>query len=479
MELVGQKILIVDDEPLFLQTTGQLLRKEGAECETAVDAGSALDALEKQEFDLILTDLNMPGNLRWELLKAGRERWSHVPMIVITGVPTLPSAIESLRLGVTDYLLKPVGFPELLASVRRGLVSGSKKSTGEGPHENIPARDRLELEEPLIGESPAMQELKAMIDRVASSNAHVLICGATGTGKELVARWIHRNSRRRLSPFLVVDCNATESQQLSTNLFGTAFPGQSPTSGLMEKVSGGCVFLDEVAELPEAFQPKLLRVIQNQQILPVGSQNSQPVDVRFISATQRKIESEIATGRFRQDLYYRLGVLSLSLPPLRERGEDILLLAEHFWKSASPSPNQPLKLDQSAKRALLDYHWPGNVRELRNAIHTAATFSSEGTITVAELPAEISQPSSLSQNSSVPREDSLIAAESEPAHFGMPIADASLTERRAEVEKAYLLELIESSRGNVTHAARKANMSRQGFHKLLKRHGLSASKFRD
>lgn len=496
MELVGYRILIVDDEPLFLQTTGQLLRKEGADCETAVDAQSAMRALEGDDFDLILTDLNMPGNLRWELLKAGRQRWSHVPMIVITGVPTLPSAIESLRLGVTDYLLKPVGFPELLASIRRA-IAGHGKQLGSIQADSELPRSAEPQEEMLIGDSPAMVELKSMMDRIAHSSAHVLIVGETGTGKELVGKIVHRQSSRRDRRFEVVDCVGAEADQLSTTLFGTANQGQPSVPGLLDRAKGGCVFLDEVAELPSAFQPKLLRALQNQEFVPVGGQLPNSMDVRFISATQRRMETEIAHGRFRQDLYYRLGVLSLTIPPLRQRGDDVLLLAQHFWRTISPLPSQKLEFDDDARQALLNYNWPGNVRELRNVVQRIATLSADGRVGLAALPHEIVHRRESHPASELATQDSRSDQDSEhqpmanagnPAHAGNaaqavnPVQagnDVPLNERRAELERAYLLELIESSRGNVTHAARKANMSRQGFHKLLKRHGLSASKYRN
>jgi len=431
MELVGQKILIVDDEPLFLQTTGQLLRKEGAECETAVDAHSGLKALERGDFDLILTDLNMPGNLRWELLKAGRERWSHVPMIVVTGVPTLPSAIESLRLGVTDYLLKPVGYPELLASIRRAIASHAIQRRLAGSSATTGGSNFHGEQDVLIGESPVMQDLKSMIERIASSDAHVLIVGDTGTGKELVARMIHRQSRRRDKVFQMVDCIAAETEPLAASLFGTAHPGQPPVMGLLERASEGCVFLSEVAELPAAFQPRLLRAVQSQVIVPLGSHASHSVDVRFVSATQRKMETEISAGRFRQDLYFRLGVLSVSIPTLRERGEDVLLLAEHFWKTAAPA-QRALDLDEAARQALLEYHWPGNVRELRNVVLRAATFSVNGRVTLAHLPPEIVQkvkPGAVSEPSTV---DLRAESHGDSRPVGLASAEGTLDEKRAE-----------------------------------------------
>ncbi|HAC92370.1 MAG TPA: sigma-54-dependent Fis family transcriptional regulator [Planctomycetaceae bacterium] len=483
MELVGKKILIVDDEPLFLQTTCQLLRNEGADCSTAVDAPSALVELEKKsaearEFDLVLTDLNMPGNLRWELLQAGRHRWSHVPMIVITGVPSLPSAIESLRLGVTDYLLKPVAFPELLTSVRRALANAVSRPDSAQTVVLSEGRRPADYEE-IIGSSDAMLSVLAVIGRVARSSAHVLISGETGTGKELVARTIHRQSSRSDRKFVVVDCNAVVEQQLTADLFGMVLSDRSVESGLLAEADRGTLFLDEITALPLTFQPKLLRVVQHQEMVPVGSKTPQGIDVRFISATQGNLEDCIAGGTFRQDLYYRLGVLSLELPPLRQRGEDVIELAEHFWRLSVPEKNASLQLTPSARELLLAYQWPGNVRELKNVIQRSAMLASSDVLDVCDLPAEMER--SVDQGRTmqpVQRGTTSIRAGHTPENSS-EASDATFHARRAETERTYLLQLMESSRGNVTHAARKANMSRQGIHKLLKRHGMSAADFRE
>lgn len=455
MELSGKRLLIVDDEPLFLQTTCQLLQKAGADCQTAVDAPSALTRLEKSDFDLILTDLNMPGNLRWELLQAGRQRWAHVPMIVITGVPSLPSAIESLRLGVTDYLLKPVAFPELLSSIQRTLATTTSTMSATASQANS------QVGEMVVGSSPAMREVLSMVDRLAESPAHVLISGETGTGKELVARIIHQRSRNRSGQFQIVDCNTIVEDQLALDLFGRVDSVQGNRVGLLEQANGGSIFLDEVAELPLSLQPKLLRVVQNQEFIPLGSSTPQKISVRFISSTQRKMDEETSAGRFRNDLYYRLGVLSISLPPLRDRGEDIILLAEHFMKeTASPT----LQISDAAKKSLLAYGWPGNVRELRNTVLRAAMFTKNKVIDIQDLPNEITR----------------AAVDSTDVTSSISTAgiDRSLHEKRQELERAYLLRLLGDSKGNVTHAAQKANMSRQGFHKLLKRHQISAADYR-
>ncbi|MFO0944070.1 MAG: sigma 54-interacting transcriptional regulator, partial [Pirellulales bacterium] len=260
---------------------------------------------------------------------------------------------------------------------------------------------------------------------------------------------------------------------LALDLFGSV-EGQSRNPGLLEKADGGSIFLDEVAELPLSLQPKLLRVVQNQEFTPVGSASPIRINVRFISSTQRRLEEEAMAGRFRNDLYYRLGVLSITLPPLRDRGEDVLLLAEHFLKEHG---HDHLSITASAKKALLAYQWPGNVRELRNVIIRAATFSSGQSIDVDDLPAEITRTAAITSATVAATTTSLEYSTSEA--FGLSEGvDSSLQEKRLELERVYLLKLLEDSRGNVTHAAQKANMSRQGFHKLLKRHQISAADYR-
>jgi len=276
-----------------------------------------------------------------------------------------------------------------------------------------------------------------------------------------------------------VYCNAVFEQQLTADLFGMVLSDRSVESGLLAEADLGTLFLDEITALPLTFQPKLLRVVQHQEMVPVGSKTPQGIDVRFISATQCNLEDCIAGGTFRQDLYYRLGVLSLELPPLRQRGEDVIELAEHFWRLSVPEKNASLQLTPSARELLLAYQWPGNVRELKNVIQRSAMLASSDVLDVCDLPGEMER--SVDQGRTmqpVQRGTTSIRAGHIPENSS-EASDATFHARRAETERTYLLQLMESSRGNVTHAARKANMSRQGIHKLLKRHGMSAADFRE
>ncbi|MFG0332884.1 MAG: sigma-54-dependent transcriptional regulator, partial [Maioricimonas sp. JB049] len=331
-----KRILIADDEPLYLRTTGQLLRNAGYECACVPDGEAALEKLRNEPFDLILSDLNMPGNLRFELLQQGRTRWAHIPLVVITGVPTLPSAIESVRLGIADYLLKPVKYEDLLASVERVLSQPGAAVSEATAHQPDVAALTAKFPE-MIGRSAPMLEVLEIIERVAQTDTNVLISGESGTGKEVVARAIHNHSRRREHNFQVIDCTAIPESLFESVLFGHlkgAFTGAvRDQEGLLSRSDRGIAFFDELGELPMASQAKLLRAVQEQAFTPVGKNQLVHIDTRYICATNRDLQDEVSAGRFRRDLFYRLAVIHMELPPLRARGDDVILLAEAFLKT--------------------------------------------------------------------------------------------------------------------------------------------------
>lgn len=456
------RILIADDEPLFLRTTAALLRKEGFDCVGAPTGTAALEALSKEKFDLVLSDLNMPGNFKLELLKEGRSRWPDMPLIVVTGAPSLPTAIESVRLGITDYLLKPVKLDDLLSSIRRALAH--RERTREPRNGDGRAVDRSRLPE-IIGESPPMQELFEIIERVADTDTNILITGESGTGKEAVARAIHRLSGRSKGPFQVIDCTAIPETLFESILFGHvrgAFTGAvKDQEGLLKEADKGTAFFDEIGELPGTLQSKLLRVIQEQTFIPVGKTAAVTVDTRFICATNRDLELEVNAGRFRRDLYYRLAVIHIELPPLRERGDDVILLADHFLQLLQGSDARIKALAPEAAALLRQYNWPGNIRELRNAMERGIAMAREDAITLADLPPAVQR------FTDQPGGDSRL-------HGGA----TSHAEVLGDAEREYLASLLEKNSGNVAQSAREAGLSRQGLHKLLKKHGLEASKYR-
>jgi two-component system response regulator HydG len=455
------RILIADDEPLFLRTTAELLRKEGFDCTCAPNGIAALEALAKEKFDLVLSDLNMPGNFKLELLKEGRSKWPEMPLIVVTGAPSLPTAIESVRLGITDYLLKPVKLDDLVSSIRRALAHRDRVEHRKETTRATPDRSRLAE---IIGESPSMYELFEIIERVADTDTNVLITGESGTGKEAVARAIHRLSGRAAEPFQVIDCTAIPETLFESILFGHArgaFTGAvKDQAGLLKEADQGTAFFDEIGELPATLQSKLLRVIQEQTFIPVGKTTAVTVDTRFICATNRDLELEVNTGRFRRDLYYRLAVIHIELPPLRERDDDVILLAEHFLRTLNDTNSKVTGLSPEATALLRQYGWPGNIRELRNAIERGLALARGAEITPADLPVQVR------------RVQSPLVANAGPG------AAATHADALSDAERGFLASLLKKNSGNVAQSAREAGLSRQGLHKLLKKHGLDANEFR-
>ncbi len=461
------RILVVDDEPLYLRTTGDLLRKAGYECVCVADAHAAMEALSQEPFDLVLSDLNMPGNLKLELLHRRREFWPNVPMIVITGVPSLPSAIESVRLGIADYLLKPVKYEDLLASIRRVLSQSSLVLDTQvaDPTELSQSRDDVFKTFPeIIGESEPMREVLEIIARVARTDTNVLVSGESGTGKEVVAQAIHQHSRRHSQPFQVVDCTAIPESLFESVMFGHAkgaFTGAvQDQEGLLKQCDQGTAFIDELGELPLPSQAKLLRAVQDQAFTPVGKSQLVRVDTRFVCATNRDLEEEILAGRFRQDLFYRLAVIHIELPPLRQRGRDVILLAERFLRQFQRPDQRVTGLSNEVSECFLRYRWPGNIRELRNVVERAMALANSETIQLSDLPKPLLERSDTSTSDftfgEISREEALDAA-----------------------DYKYLNGLLAKHGGNVSKAARQAGLSRQGMHKLLAKHGIDAADFRD
>jgi DNA-binding NtrC family response regulator len=465
-------LLLADDEPLYLQATSQLLRKAGYECTCVSDAHAAIEALKDGSIDLVLTDLNMPGNLKLELLRAGREQWPGVPLIVVTGVPSLPTAIESVRLGIADYLVKPVKFDVLLNCVRRVLES--RESTSESPSESLAegnARDPLCPPVPsIVGSSEPIRTLNDMIRRVAQSEANVLISGESGTGKELVAQAIHHASRRAGHKMQVIDCTSIPEPLFESILFGHikgSFTGAVDDQvGLLIQADQGTAFFDEIGELPITLQPKLLRVIQEQTIVPVGKTEVTKLDTRFICATNRNLMDEVNADRFRRDLFYRLSVLHLEVPPLRERGDDVIELAHHFLRSLRPPGKSVLGFTDSCLQRFRQYPWPGNVRELRNAVESALALCDSPEIGIQDMPEWIR------------RDAANLPRPSDPA-LSENLVGLSRDQALGSTDKHYFEALMRQYNGNISRAAKHAQLSRQTLHKLLNKHGISAAQFRD
>jgi two-component system response regulator PilR (NtrC family) len=366
--------LIVDDEPDILELLELTLKKMGLHCHAAQNITQAIDLLHKEKIDLCFTDMKLPDGTGLELVKHIQNLDPQIPVAVITAYGSMQTAIDALKHGAFDFVSKPLQLDTLRNLVNTALKL--KKSTGEISND---------IKEVLLGESPEIQHIHKMVSKLARSQAPVFIQGESGTGKELVARQIHMQSPRNDQPFIAVNCGAIPTELMESELFGHrkgSFTGaESNKEGLFMAANGGTLFLDEIAELPTHMQVKLLRAIQERAIRPIGEQKEHNIDVRILSATNKDIRNLVKSGGFREDLYYRLNVIELKLPPLRARGQDIKLLAIRILEKIDPSS----RLSKGALDALLDYPFPGNIRELENLLHRAVALSENNTIEAADL----------------------------------------------------------------------------------------------
>ncbi len=480
-------ILIVDDEPLFGTTTQQFLQSRGFDVQYVPDGHEGERAIRSNRFDLIVADLDMPGNRQLEFLKTCRLEFTDTPFIVVTGRPSLPSAIEGIRHGIHDYFLKPIDLDDLLHSVERARcniaepsVSGAGEPAGTGAGEPAragagePAEPTHATEEPfheILGESLAALTLKHLAGRAARSNATALIRGESGTGKELLAREIHSQSLRKTGPFVTVDCASIPENLIESALFGTdhshATSSLNPQIGFVAAANGGTLFLDQIGEVPPTIQSKLLRLLQFGTYTPVGSTDENKVDVRVLAATQHDLSTKAQEGTFRTDLYYRLAVLELICPPLRDRHGDIPLLADAFIKRiAHRDQTNPFEWKPEAIEALSEHRWPGNIRELQNVTERIACLTTDSQIDAMAVNQAIENKSTQSMPT--------------PLQVEEPVEIPNFTHQDflSNNEKLYIEDLMRRNQGNVSRAAKEAKMSRQGLHKALLRLGINASNFR-
>lgn len=434
---VGKKVIIVDDEVDTLDACNQILRKSGYTVETFNDPVKALERLREQSFDLMISDLKIPRMDGIELLKEVKRLDPEIAVVIITGYASIETAVESIKEGAYDYIPKPFTPDELRLVVRKALENQ------ELLRENRDLRERLAKsgeENALIGESEGLGQVKRLIEKVAETDSTVLIYGETGTGKELVAREIHRQSKRKESPMITINCAAIPRELLESELFGHekgAFTGAlRRKKGSFELADGGTLFLDEIGDMSLELQVKLMRALQEREIKPVGSERKMTVDVRILAATNRDLKSAMDRGDFREDLFYRLNVMQINIPPLRERKEDVPLLSRHFLDKYRRKFNKSIKgLVPEALAAMTNYRWPGNVRELENAIERAMILEEGELLHMGSLfnPADVGagfKPAATKESqSSVPRQ-------SDPAQF--PSLD--------KVERDYILQVLEATR---------------------------------
>ena len=379
------RILVVDDSVDTLEVIRRSLNFEGYQVFTAPGAPEAIRCLEQEAVDLVITDLKMPRVSGLDLVRHIRENYRNTEVVMITGFPSVGSAVKAIKAGAEEYLAKPFTEAELLAAVRNAMdklrVRNASRATGKTPPSQYG----------LIGGSSAMQTVFSAIAKAAPTHATVLITGESGTGKELVARAIHYNSPRRSAPFVPINCSSIPEPLLESELFGHvrgAFTGAAESrAGFFQAADGGTIFLDEISDTSVAMQGKLLRVLQNGEVIMVGSSKPRKVDVRNVAATNKDLAALVRKGLFREDLYFRLNVLAIHVPPLRERGDDILLLIRHFAaRFAAEMGKPPPRFSDAALRALRSHHWPGNVRELENVLHRLVVMTEGDMVEVSDLP---------------------------------------------------------------------------------------------
>jgi len=449
--VAAAKILIVEDDAVARKNLHHVLKKEGYEVLVAETGVRGADMLQKEGFDLVLTDLKMDRVDGFEILKRTQDFQPDTEVIIITAYATVDTAVQALKMGAYHYIAKPYKIDEIRKVVKEALLKRRLVL------ENRQLREALDCpsEVPaIIGKSKSMMEVIRTIRQIASSDANVLVLGESGTGKELVARAVHHLSSRKKKKFVAFNCGSFTEELIASELFGHekgAFSGAiKEKAGLLEVAEGGTVFLDEIGDMPHAMQVRLLRAIQEKEIQRVGGVNTIPIDVRFIAATHRDLQKDIEKGFFRQDLFYRLNVISITLPPLSERDGDIPLLAYHFLAKKSREMGKDIReIDREAIELLSQYAWPGNVRELENVIERSVAFQNGPRIQVDDLPDYI-------QNISL-----------EMYRFSTKAIPS-----REEQEKRYLRWVLEKCQGNRTEAAKIMGIDRVSLWRKLKRYNM-------
>ena len=444
------RVLVVDDESAMRHMLRLVLERAGFVCGEAVNGAAALKALEEQDWGAVLCDIRMPEMDGRTFLCQALERGSEVPIIMMSAFGTIDTAVECLKLGAFDYISKPFKPDEVVLTLRKAQERLRLRRENALLRQELARRPE---EQEMVFRDPAMESVLELARRVAPTPSSVLIYGETGTGKELLARALHRHSLRRERPFVAVNCGAISPGLAESEFFGHvrgAFTGaEQNRAGLFEAAHGGTLFLDEIGELPLEMQPKLLRVLQEGELRPVGGTRARRIDVRIIGATARNLGREVEEGRFRRDLFYRLAVVEISMPPLRDRGADIALLARHFLQRIALRENRPTpELTEESLRSLQRYRWPGNVRELANFMEKAMIFCRSEHLSVEDLPAELRR-----------RE----RRENE---------EFSLKEALARLEKEYLRKALRHCGGNRTQAARLLDISLRNLQYKLKEYEL-------
>ena len=462
-----KKILIVDDDPNIVFAFKKMFEKEGYRTISEGDGGGGLEAIQKEEPDLAFMDVSMPKMDGLEVLEKIKKMGLDIPVVIITGFGTMQTAIRAVQLGAYEYITKPLDVDKVRITARRALEARRMREEIKDLRAKL---DSYYSEDTLIGNDPGMQEVcKTMGAVTATPNATtVLVQGESGTGKELVARAIHNNSESSSGPFVAIKCTALPSELLESELFGYetgAFTGATAKkAGKFEVAKDGTIFLDEVAGFSLNLQQKLLRVLQEREFQRLGGNQTLKVDARFIVATNKDLESEVKKGNFREDLYFRVNVIPIYLPPLRERRDDITLLADHFLTKYKSSLRKKIKLmSDETLEILLGYDWPGNVRELKNVIQRCVVIEKGEVILPRSLPERV-------------------RSEDRTVEMDIPLVSTNLKQARKSVleafEKKFVREALRATAGNVTEAAKRAGIERQSFHRMISKYGMSPEDFR-
>ena len=458
------RLLVVDDEQSLRQFLTLFLQKEGYDVDVAASRAEAEKAIGENVYDLVITDMRMASeDDGFKILRAAIQRSPSTQVIVLTAYGTIEGAVEAIKLGAYNYIVKPFNNRDL-----RDLIHGALTSKETSAERRRALRQEIQGKssfEGIVGRSEVMLKVYELVDRVAPTNANVMILGESGTGKELIAAALHVRSERKDAPFIAINCAAIPETLMESELFGHvrgAFTGAVQTKrGLFEAAHRGTLFLDEVGEIPSNMQSKLLRAIQERSFRRIGGNEDLSIDVRIVCASKRKLEEEMKAGRFRDDLYFRLNVIQIVVPPLRERREDVPVLAQHFLDKFAKQMGKPVyRLDGEAMRALLAYDYPGNVRELENIMERAAIIETKDVISITSLPQNVTK----------------FDSSGEGAAFLIPeafdVEGTSLDTLVDRLEKELLLKALERSGGNRTEAAKLLNISFRSMRYRLDKHGI-------
>jgi two-component system response regulator HydG len=453
---VTGRVLLVDDDRALCEWVAVGLASSGFELDWRTSPDEALAAIARDDYDVIVTDLNMGAMSGLELCERILQQRTDVPVIVITAFGSMDTAISAMRAGAYDFLTKPFD----IEALRLALVRAAQHRQLRDEVKRLRrAADRAIGFDDLLGESDAMRRVQDLVARVADTDSTVLITGESGTGKEVVARALHRNGRRAAGPFVAINCAAMPEPLLESELFGHArgafTDARTARTGLFVEASGGTLFLDEIGELPIGLQPKLLRALQERVVRPIGGAREVPFDVRLVVATNRDLEAAIAERTFREDLYFRINVLHVELPPLRARGADALLLAQHFLRRFAEKAGRPVQgISSAAAERLLAYDWPGNVRELMNCIERAVALARFDELAVDDLPEKIR----------THRATHVLVTGDDPTEL-IPLE---------EVERRYILRVLQAVSNNKRLAARVLGVDRKTLYRKLERYGVLA-----